>query len=136
MRDHGLSLVFLAIQIRRQGLVELHDAVLEVLALLVQGAKVRVQSGAIGVDLVAQLRITGLEIGEHRLDVTPEEVEHHGLITGSQAGFKVRDVSAGMERQRREQWERAVRRSEEHTLNSSHLVISYAVFCLEKKKSL
>src|SRR5256885_7275380 len=27
------------------------------------------------------------------------------------------------------------RRSEEHTLNSSHLVISYAVFCLKKKKT-
>src|SRR5256885_13183904 len=27
----------------------------------------------------------------------------------------------------------AVLRSEEHTLNSSHLVISYAVFCLKKK---
>src|SRR5688500_19908326 len=27
-----------------------------------------------------------------------------------------------------------VRRSEEHSLNSSHLVISYAVFCLKKKK--
>src|SRR2546426_7655785 len=26
------------------------------------------------------------------------------------------------------------KRSEEHTLNSSHLVISYAVFCLKKKK--
>src|SRR5256885_16980615 len=26
------------------------------------------------------------------------------------------------------------RRSEEHTSNSSHLVISYAVFCLKKKK--
>ena len=25
-------------------------------------------------------------------------------------------------------------RSEEHTLNSSHVVISYAVFCLKKKK--
>src|SRR5256885_10742815 len=25
-------------------------------------------------------------------------------------------------------------RSEEHSLNSSHLVISYAVFCLKKKK--
>src|SRR5256885_7259013 len=28
----------------------------------------------------------------------------------------------------------ALERSEEHTLNSSHLVISYAVFCLKKKK--
>src|SRR2546426_5134123 len=27
------------------------------------------------------------------------------------------------------------RRSEEHTSNSSHLVISYAVFCLKKKKN-
>src|SRR5437773_8762689 len=26
------------------------------------------------------------------------------------------------------------RRSEEHTLNSSHITISYAVFCLKKKK--
>src|SRR2546426_2357937 len=26
-------------------------------------------------------------------------------------------------------------RSEEHSLNSSHLVISYAVFCLKKKKA-
>src|SRR5256885_12428757 len=29
---------------------------------------------------------------------------------------------------------RAQIRSEEHRLNSSHLVISYAVFCLKKKK--
>src|SRR5438477_5717018 len=28
----------------------------------------------------------------------------------------------------------AVVRSEEHTLNSSHMSISYAVFCLKKKK--
>jgi len=28
------------------------------------------------------------------------------------------------------------KRSEEHTLNSSHLVISYAVFCLKKKKTV
>src|SRR5256885_5290644 len=27
------------------------------------------------------------------------------------------------------------KRSEEHSLNSSHLVISYAVFCLKKKKN-
>ena len=27
-------------------------------------------------------------------------------------------------------------RSEEHTLNSSHTVTSYAVFCLKKKKSV
>src|SRR3989454_4691703 len=30
----------------------------------------------------------------------------------------------------------AILRSEEHTLNSSHLVISYAVFCLKKKKKI
>src|SRR2546425_13336843 len=109
MRDHGLSLVFFAVQIRRQGLVKLHDAVLKVLALLVQGTKARVQSSAIDVDLVAQLRATGLQVREHRLDIAPEEVQHRGLITGSQAGFKLPDVSAGMERQRREQWERTIR---------------------------
>src|SRR5258708_9650013 len=27
-------------------------------------------------------------------------------------------------------------RSEEHTLNSSHQIISYAVFCLKKKKNI
>src|SRR5438552_13761537 len=27
-------------------------------------------------------------------------------------------------------------RSEEHTLNSSHQIISYAVFCLKKKKTI
>src|SRR5207244_4828979 len=30
--------------------------------------------------------------------------------------------------------EEVERRSEEHTLNSSHQIISYAVFCLKKKK--
>src|SRR5262245_64911049 len=30
--------------------------------------------------------------------------------------------------------DRLQKRSEEHTLNSSHLGISYAVFCLKKKK--
>src|SRR5690606_41487488 len=29
-----------------------------------------------------------------------------------------------------------VERSEEHTLNSSHVKISYAVFCLKKKKTI
>src|SRR5690242_20953318 len=32
--------------------------------------------------------------------------------------------------------EKIVQRSEEHTLNSSHMSISYAVFCLKKKKNL
>src|SRR5947207_10017433 len=31
--------------------------------------------------------------------------------------------------------EKSCVRSEEHTLNSSHTVISYAVFCLKKKKT-
>src|SRR3712207_7563236 len=33
-----------------------------------------------------------------------------------------------------ERWPAIVPRSEEHTLNSSHANISYAVFCLKKKK--
>src|SRR5215813_2346082 len=109
MRDHGLGLVFFAVQIRGQGLVELHDAVLKILALLVQGAQARMQGGAIQVDLVTQLRTTGLEVGEHWLDVAPQELQYRGLITGPQSGFQVRDVLTGMERQRREQWERTIR---------------------------
>jgi hypothetical protein len=73
--------------------------------LLVQGAKAGVQGGAIQVDLVTQLRATGLEVGEHRLDITPEKVQYHRLITCPQPGFKTSDVLAGMERQRREQGE-------------------------------
>src|SRR2546426_8469425 len=37
---------------------------------------------------------------------------------------------------RRQKRQARVERSEEHTLNSSHLVISYAVFCLKKKKKI
>src|SRR5215470_4268115 len=103
MWDHGLGLVFFAVEIRRQGLVELHDAVFKILALLVQSAKARIQAGAIDVDLVAQLRPTGLEVGEHRLDVTSEKIQHHGLITCPEPGFKASDMFASMERQRREQ---------------------------------
>src|SRR5262249_6064746 len=102
VRDHGLRLIFLTVQIRSQSLVELHDAVLKVLALLIQGTKVRVQGATIDIDLVAQFRATGLEVGEHWLDVAPEKVEHRRFITGSQASFKLRDVSADMERQCRE----------------------------------
>src|SRR5207249_10202793 len=32
--------------------------------------------------------------------------------------------------------QRVVERSEEHSLNSSHVSISYAVFCLKKKKNI
>src|SRR3712207_9418789 len=40
----------------------------------------------------------------------------------------VRALAVGMARHK-------IRRSEEHTLNSSHANISYAVFCLKKKKT-
>src|SRR5699024_12426573 len=35
----------------------------------------------------------------------------------------------------KELFKRLVERSEEHTLNSSHVSISYAVFCLKKKNN-
>src|SRR5699024_11222032 len=38
------------------------------------------------------------------------------------------------EEKEKEEKEKAAERSEEHTLNSSHVSISYAVFCLKKKK--
>src|SRR5438477_3111532 len=48
----------------------------------------------------------------------------------SRVGGRGRAVHAGL-RARARQVEDA--RSEEHTLNSSHMSISYAVFCLKKK---
>src|SRR5438132_9949499 len=42
-------------------------------------------------------------------------------------GFSVSEAGVG-------RGEGATARSEEHSLNSSHTVISYAVFCLKKKK--
>src|SRR5256885_10026472 len=44
------------------------------------------------------------------------------------------DPGRNADRRRREARVLRARRSEEQRLNSSHLVISYAVFCLKKKK--
>src|SRR2546426_12288751 len=61
------------------------------------------------------------------------------MLTGAGSGYS-RWGDLGITRWRedvtRDDWGANVflRRSEEHTLNSSHLVISYAVFCLKKKK--
>src|SRR3712207_7333741 len=43
---------------------------------------------------------------------------------------------AGGGAERREIVHEVLERSEEHTLNSSHANISYAVFCLKKKKNI
>ena len=45
-----------------------------------------------------------------------------------------KEKEEAIERAQEEAWQR-IKRSEEHTLNSSHTVISYAVFCLKKKKT-
>src|SRR5256885_12765261 len=44
------------------------------------------------------------------------------------------DMNATGQPQVQGSWQAGLGRSEEHTSDSSHLVISYAVFCLKKKK--
>src|SRR5256885_8844153 len=62
------------------------------------------------------------------LPICPHDVVH---------GRRHRDRRLGRETQRRQQVIRLPRGDRKSTrLNSSHLVISYAVFCLKKKKSI
>src|SRR5438034_4493325 len=49
------------------------------------------------------------------------ELVHGGFVCGRAATLDLKNPRVRL-------------RSEEHTLNSSHTVISYAVFCLKKKK--
>src|SRR2546426_8531183 len=76
------------------------------------------------VDLAA-LRV---QAGHHVLDHAVLARSVHGL-EDDQQGAAVRGVKHVLQRSEI----LGVPRSEEHTSNSSHLVISYAVFCLKKK---
>src|SRR5688500_19767294 len=58
----------------------------------------------------------------HRAHYGGNAASHHGR---QRCGLSVRSAGTG--------WERADRKSTR--LNSSHLVISYSVFCLKKKKT-
>src|SRR3712207_7152228 len=73
-------------------------------------------------------RTTAEEIWEDTggaVDVLVSGVGTGGTITG--AGERLKELNPDLRVV-------AVERSEEHTLNSSHANISYAVFCLKKKK--
>src|SRR2546422_1743084 len=60
----------------------------------------------------------------HRRQECVRDVRAHGRA----------DRARGAEAHRRRRGERGLDRSEEHTSESSHGYISYAVFCLKKKK--
>ena len=64
-----------------------------------------------------------------RFDVPVDEIEKWivNLLPSRQFGHVVLSTTYGI-------MTHEEARSEEHTLNSSHTVISYAVFCLKKKK--
>src|SRR5437773_1211561 len=52
----------------------------------------------------------------------------------SPSNLLAEEKPAGEGQNRQDLVDYAIARSEEHTLNSSHITISYAVFCLKKKK--
>src|SRR3989454_5883036 len=66
----------------------------------------------------------------HRADRRYAKVLESEVATQTRSLMDSLAATAGAERNLR-----LVMRSEEHRLNSSHLVISYAVFCLKKKKN-
>src|SRR3989454_8503398 len=59
-----------------------------------------------------------------------QEQAANGQTDVAEALGRIAELEAELERTR------GMLRSEEHTLNSSHLVISYAVFCLKKKNMI
>src|SRR5690625_900339 len=61
----------------------------------------------------------------------PEEVGKHELNVSNVVTLST--PHQGLTEERYENEENKTRRSEEHALNSSHVAISYAVFCLKKK---
>src|SRR2546427_8396180 len=63
-----------------------------------------------------------------------ETQPRHLPRTGQQRQERVRRKHLLRDRRRRKVRPGQQARSEEHTLNSSHSQISYAVFCLKKKK--
>ena len=66
------------------------------------------------------MKIHNMETGE-TVETTPEEFMKH--------------IQPNIDEWKKLQ-EKLTKRSEEHTSNSSHTVISYAVFCLKKKKKI
>src|SRR5437764_4943102 len=73
-------------------------------------------------------RVCGLALLDAVLDGVPWDPESARALDEV-----ARRVQAGGVRAGREAWLAHPLRSEEHTLNSSHRCISYAVFCLKKK---
>src|SRR5262250_3606182 len=69
--------------------------------------------------------------GGRRLPVHDRAHVKNALARFNQVAF---ENDAARERARKRLLNAAKRRSEEHSLNSSHRCISYAVFCLKKKK--
>src|ERR1022692_5070367 len=69
------------------------------------------------------------------VDITPNVYSRCTLPSSSRFGYFAAKVGCCASR---DGWQGDVggQRSEEHTLNSIHLVISYAVFCLKKKKKI
>src|SRR2546430_13525860 len=70
------------------------------------------------------------EAGRH----LQQRLLHRGSVLGPRVGRRDVGQFVGLGRGDADPVLAAAVRSEEHTLNSSHSQISYAVFCLKKKK--
>ena len=62
-------------------------------------------------------------------------IQRAPMVLGHEVSGEVVQVGAGVDRYKEGDRMVVTHRSEEHTLNSSHKPISYAVFCLKKKKT-
>src|SRR5256885_4295184 len=60
--------------------------------------------------------------------------EEAAILAGARGEFPRRTLAEAVERYRREVTDKKTADRKSTRLNSSHLVISYAVFCLKKKK--
>src|SRR5256885_12253768 len=84
-----------------------------------------------------RLRVAGLDAGAQVLDARLVEHVAADLVAPADVGLLLLELRLlGAALAQLGFVELRFERSEEHTLNSSHLVISYAVFCLKKKKKL
>src|SRR5207249_11023866 len=82
--------------------------------------------------------LTGSSYAIARMNMVIHDMEGEIVRGNSMSNPKFRDSDTSLKKfdiaVSNPMWNQPFDRSEEHTLNSSHVSISYAVFCLKKKK--
>src|SRR5260221_7100734 len=91
------------------------------------------QSGRIAFAHTTQFHSESAEkLSARVLSIAPPNFQNGGRVYFTSGGSEATETAIKLTRQ---YFLETKQRSEEHTLNSSHTVISYAVFCLKKKKT-